>query len=95
MTGRRFSQPMTGKYTIERCTPVGSYNGIEGVLDSDDDLATAQHLYRAANNPGRIVLLCQSVANTLARFSLHGLMGLTPVALSPRAINDRDTNCGR
>ena len=55
---------MTGKYTIERCTPGGSYNGIEGVLDSDDDLATARQLYRAAveDNPGRVVLLCQSGA---------------------------------
>lgn len=59
---------MTGKYTIERCTPGGPYNGIEGALDSDDDLATARQLYRAAaaDNPGRVVLLCQS-GHILAR----------------------------
>ena len=51
-----------GKYTIELCTPGGPYNGIEGVIASDDDLATARKLYRAAaaDNPGHVVLLCQS-----------------------------------
>jgi hypothetical protein len=36
--------------------------GIEGLIASDDDLSTARKLYSAAaaDNPGRVVLLCQS-----------------------------------
>jgi len=40
----------------------GPYNGIEGVIASDDDLATARKLYAAAaaDYPRHVVLLCQS-----------------------------------
>jgi hypothetical protein len=39
------TQMIEGKYTIELCTPGGPYNGIEGVIASDDDLAIARKLY--------------------------------------------------
>jgi hypothetical protein len=45
-----------GRYTVEFYPP----SGPESVIASDDDLATASALYRraAANNPDRIVILC-------------------------------------
>jgi hypothetical protein len=51
----------TGKYSIELCPPGGVRAGVEGVIASDDDLTTARRLYRAAaaDNPDRVVLLCQ------------------------------------
>jgi hypothetical protein len=60
---------MTGrKYSIEICPPGGVRAGVEGVLARDDDLTTATRLYRAAaaDNPGRVVMLCQS-GRVLAR----------------------------
>jgi hypothetical protein len=47
------------KYTIELCPPGGIRAGVEGIIASDDDLATARRLYRAAaeSNPGRVVIL--------------------------------------
>jgi hypothetical protein len=50
----------SGKYTIELCAPGGPDAGIEGTIARDDDLATARRLYRAAaaDNPDRVVLLC-------------------------------------
>ena len=50
-----------GKYTIELCPPGGVRAGVEGIIASDDDLATARKLYRAAaaDNPGRLVVLRQ------------------------------------
>ena len=43
-----------GKYTIELCPPGGVRAGVEGIIASNDDLATARKLYRAAaaDNPG-------------------------------------------
>jgi hypothetical protein len=57
-----------GKYTIELCPPGGVRAGVEGIIASDDDLATARNLYRAAAdaNPGRMVILC-SGGRVLAR----------------------------
>jgi hypothetical protein len=42
-------------------SPGGPDAGIEGIIASDDNLTTARNLYRAAaaDNPGRVVLLCQ------------------------------------
>jgi hypothetical protein len=59
---------MEGKYTIELCPPGAIRAGVEGIIASDDDLATARKLYRAAtaDNPGRVVILCQS-GRVLAR----------------------------
>jgi hypothetical protein len=53
-----------GKFTIEICPPGGVRAGVEGIIASDDNPTTARQLYRAAaaDNPGRVVLLCQGGA---------------------------------
>jgi hypothetical protein len=57
-----------GKYTIELCRPGGFRAGVEGVIASEDNLSMARALYRyaIANNPDRVVLLCDR-ARILAR----------------------------
>jgi hypothetical protein len=57
-----------GKYTIELCRRGGFAAGVEEIIASDDILTTARALYReaVANNPGRVVLLCDR-ARVLAR----------------------------
>jgi hypothetical protein len=57
-----------GKYTIELCRPGGFHAGIEGTIASEDNLGVARELYRyaIANNPDRVVLLCDR-ARVLAR----------------------------
>ena len=57
-----------GKYSIELAALGGAGAGVEGTIASDDDLATARRLYRAgaADNPDRVVLLCDR-ARILAR----------------------------
>jgi hypothetical protein len=59
---------MTDKYTIELCRPGGLHAGVEGVIASEDNLGMARALYRCAvaNNPDRVVLLCDR-ARVLAR----------------------------
>ena len=59
---------LAGKYSIELCASGGPDQGVEGTIDSDDDLTTARQLYRkaAAANPDRVVLLCDR-ARILAR----------------------------
>jgi hypothetical protein len=55
-----------GKYTIELCLPGGVRAGAEGVIASDDDLTTAQKLYRAAaaDNPGTSIWWCHLYMST-------------------------------
>lgn len=52
-----------GKYTIELCRPGGFRDGVEGVIASEDNLGMARALYQhaVANNPDRVVLLCDCV----------------------------------
>jgi hypothetical protein len=62
------AQMTEGKYTIELCRPGGFGAGVEGVVASEDKLGVARELYKyaIANNPDRVVLLCDR-ARVLAR----------------------------
>jgi hypothetical protein len=64
-----------GKYSIELCRPGGPYVGVEGVIASDDDLATARKLYRlgVAADPERVILLCDG-GRILARSDERDVM---------------------
>ena len=60
--------PMRAKYSIELAAQAVLTFGIDGVIASDDDLTTARAFYRAAaaDNPDRVILLCDR-ARILAR----------------------------